>query len=149
MIKLGLRTRPSARAIASLLALVGGGAIVVGACLPWMSYFAGLIPLRGIIGLNGRLLCAAGVLGVAAAGPLARARPGRVRHVTRAGAAALGIAVSAAAVWLLIGVRELTEGRAAHSMLAPKPGIGLVVVFIGGLLLAIEALVGRAVGESA
>jgi plastocyanin len=45
--------------------VLGGLGVSIGACLPWMSLYAGLVPLRGLIGLNGRLLLAAGVLGVA------------------------------------------------------------------------------------
>ena len=129
------------RSTAPLLAIVGGGAIAVGAWLPWMSYFAGLYPLRGIIGVNGRLLLGAAVVGVVAGIVLARSRAPRVRRYTRRGVVALGALVMLAAVWLLIGVRELTRVRAANAMFAPKPGGGLVVVLVGGALLALAAAV--------
>src|SRR3989454_7242934 len=47
-------------------AVVGGALIATGAFLPWLSLFAGLHPLRGVIGLNGRLLAAAGAVCVVA-----------------------------------------------------------------------------------
>ncbi len=53
------RPRVSRRLSApALLIVLGGLGIGIGASLPWMYYFAGLVPLRGVIGLNGRLLMA-------------------------------------------------------------------------------------------
>lgn len=127
--------------MAPLLAVAGGGAVAVGAWLPWMSYFAGLIPLRGIIGINGRLLLGAGVVGVAVGISLARDRGRRSRRAARWGLSVLGIGVVAAAGWLLLGVRELTRIRMANSMLAPRPGVGLLVVLVGGALLALVSVV--------
>src|SRR5207249_12178032 len=49
-------------------ALVGGALVAAGAFLPWLSLFAGLHPLRGVIGLNGRLLAAGGGVCLVAGG---------------------------------------------------------------------------------
>ncbi len=46
--------------LVAVAAVVGGALIATGAFLPWLSLFAGLHPLRGVIGLNGRLLAAGG-----------------------------------------------------------------------------------------
>jgi hypothetical protein len=127
-------------AIPPLCAGVGGAAIALGACLPWMYYFAGLVPLRGLIGLNGRLLLAAGAVAVALALPPVRAAIGRESR-WRACSALIGATVSAGSVWLLIGVWELTHARSSNAMLAPKPGSGLWVVLFGGVLVIFAAAV--------
>lgn len=130
----------SASALAPLLAAIGGSAVVVGSCLPWLSYFAGLVPLRGLTGINGRLMLVAGGVGLLTALGLAwRAAP-RVRATARSAAGVLGLIVVAAAVWLLEGVRELTRVQASNAMLAPRPGIGLVIVLAGGALLLLSAI---------
>ena len=43
-------------------AVASGMLIALGAFLPWLSLFAGLHPMRGVIGLNGRLLAVGGAL---------------------------------------------------------------------------------------
>src|SRR5437764_2423908 len=43
----------------ALAAVAGGAMMATGAFLPWLTLFAGLHPLRGVIGLNGRVLAAA------------------------------------------------------------------------------------------
>ncbi|HXT14163.1 MAG TPA: hypothetical protein VN706_00950 [Gemmatimonadaceae bacterium] len=127
--------------VAPLLAVAGGGAIVLGAWLPWMSYFAGLVPLRGVIGINGRLLLGAGTITLLLAVVMALSAKPRVRAFARRSTGVLGVGVAVAAVWLLIGVRELTRVHTSNAMLAPRAGIGLAVVFAGGVVLAFAALV--------
>jgi hypothetical protein len=130
------------RSAAPLLAWIGGGAVAGGAWLPWMSYFAGLVPLRGIIGLNGRLLLAVGVAGGLLGVAMVRsARRPRVRRVARRATAVLGLGTAAAAGWLLLGVRELTRIHQSNAMLAPRPGSGLFVVLAGSSILVLTALV--------
>jgi hypothetical protein len=121
--------------------VLGGLGVSIGACLPWMSLYAGLVPLRGLIGLNGRLLLAAGVLGIALGVVLARDNPRDKRVVFRGLAAALGIGVTGAAIWLLIGVWQLSQGRGTSAMLVPRAGPGLFVVTLGGALLVLAACV--------
>ena len=128
---------PTVSAVAST---AGGAVIALGSCLPWMYYFAGLVPLRGLIGLNGRLFFAAGAISIALG--LLRSRAvvatrGRWRVFT----ALLGATVSTGAVWLLIGVWELTHQHGSDAMLAPKAGSGLWVVLFGGVLVAFAAAV--------
>ena len=132
---LSLRASP---AVAPLLAIAGGGAIAIGAWLPWMSYFAGLFPLRGVIGLNGRLLLATGIVatlgGLALALTRKRSEPS-AQVLTRRGLAVIGLLVVVASAWLLIGVRGLTHVTTSNAMLAPRAGIGLFVILAGGALL--------------
>jgi hypothetical protein len=126
--------------LAPLCAGVGGAVIVLGSCLPWMSYFAGLVPLRGLIGLNGRLFLIAGVVSIALGFPRSRAVVG-TRGRWRMFTGFIGATVSAGAVWLLIGVWELTRTHGSNAMLAPKAGSGLWVVLFGGVLVAFAAAV--------
>jgi hypothetical protein len=121
--------------------VLAGLAIGIGASLPWMYYFAGLVPLRGVIGLNGRLLLAAGVLCVAVGVVLGRGTWLGLHMVLRRVAALLGIVITCVAVWLLIGLAELARARGESAMLALQPGPGLFVVGLGGLLLALSACI--------
>src|SRR5438128_11273482 len=43
-------------------AVAGGALLAIGAFLPWLTLYAGLHPLRGVIGLNGRVLAAGGAV---------------------------------------------------------------------------------------
>jgi hypothetical protein len=124
-----------------LLAAVGGAAIAAGACLPWMSYFAGLFPLRGLMGVNGRLMVLAGVIGLLTAAALTRRPASRARFVGRWAAGVLGCIVVIAAAWLLEGVRQLTRVHASNAMLAPRAGPGLVVVLVGGAMLLLAGAI--------
>lgn len=130
--------RPSTPA---LLIVLGGLGIGIGASLPWMYYFAGLVPLRGVIGLNGRLLLAAGALCVALGVMLGRGTRLGPHIVLRRVTAALGLGITCVAVWLLIGVWELARARGESAMLALRPGPGLFVVGLGGVLVALTACI--------
>jgi len=133
------RRRVRGVSLAAMLALAGGATVVVGTWLPWMSYFAGLVPLRGLIGLNGRLLLAAGTLAVVLGGAATWSGKPRVLQIARRANGLIGLGVAAAAVWLLIGVHQLTRVHMSNAMLVPRAGIGLVVVLIGGCVLAAAA----------
>src|SRR5205809_7912380 len=79
-------------------ALVGGALVAAGAFLPWLSLFAGLHPLRGVIGLNGRLLAAGGgVCLVAGVRYWLRPAPG-----PGGGVAVVGGGLTGFALWLLV-----------------------------------------------
>ncbi len=132
---------PRRWSLPGVFGVLGGLGVSIGACLPWMSLYAGLVSLRGVIGLNGRLLLAAGVLGVALGVVLARDNPRGNRVVFRRLAAGLGIGVTGAAIWLLIGVWQLSQGRGTSAMLVPRAGPGLFVVTLGGVLLVLAACV--------
>jgi hypothetical protein len=109
--------------------------------MPWMYYFAGLVPLRGVIGLHGRLLFAAGALCVALGVMLGRGTRLGSHKVLQCVTAALGVIITCFAVWLLIGVRDLARAGGESAMLALRPGPGLFVVGLGGVLLALTAFI--------
>jgi hypothetical protein len=130
-----------ATSLSGVLGLLGGIGISIGAWLPWMSLYAGLVSLRGLIGLNGRLLLAAGLLGVALGIILARENSRGYHVAARRLAAALGVGVIGASTWLFVGVWHLSHGRGASAMLIPRAGPGLFVVTLGGVLLVLAAYV--------
>jgi hypothetical protein len=132
----GSRITISTPVIAPSMAIIGGAAVVLGAYLPWMSYFAGLVPLRGVIGLYGRLLLGAGIIGVMFGCGLVRKSAPTVRTYARRGAGLLGLGVATASAWLLIGVWQLTRVHPSNAMLAPRPGAGLLVILLGGCMLS-------------
>ncbi|HEX9105814.1 MAG TPA: hypothetical protein VF832_01265 [Longimicrobiales bacterium] len=140
-------TRPATmagdRAVA-LAALCGGVLIALGAYLPWLSFFAGLYPVRGILGLWGRLLAAGGVACMlAGAGSLARPHA-RLQPLI----ALLGCALALFAVWvafrLLSGVRQL---QATDVMIVPRLGPGLFIALTGTLLTSIPAVLSLRRGQ--
>jgi hypothetical protein len=139
--RLAIRNLRSRLVAAAPLAIAGGAAVALGAWLPWMSYFAGLIPLRGLIGINGRLLLVAGVIGLSLGCALFWTAAPKARAYARRASGLLGLVVGAASVWLLVGMWQLTRVHSSNAMMAPKPGIGLLVILVGGLLLSVAAVV--------
>ena len=111
-------------------AVVGGAFIAIGAFLPWLSLFAGLHPLRGIIGLNGRVLAAGGAACVVAGARCwRRPAPGLERAV-----AALGWALAAFATWLTVQLLITYRELHVNPMLVPRLGPGLFVALVGSLV---------------
>jgi len=51
------------------------------------------------------------------------------------------VVITCVAVWLLIGAWELARARGESAMLALRPGPGLFVVGLAGLLLALTACI--------
>ncbi len=112
-------------------ALVGGALVAAGAFLPWLSLFAGLHPLRGVIGLNGRLLAAGGgVCLVAGVRYWLRPAPGLGR-----GVAVLGWVLTGYALWLIVQLLITYRELRTNPMLVPQLGPGLFVA-LGGALAA-------------
>src|SRR5216110_896890 len=70
------RRLPSEERRFALAAVAGGGLMAIGAFLPWLTLYAGLHPLRGVIGLNGRVLAAGGAVPRGGRPGLGAARPG-------------------------------------------------------------------------
>jgi len=111
---------------------IGGGVIVIlGACLPWFSLFAGLQPYRGVDVLNGRLLTGGGILSLLAGAWFFR----RGDHSLRWGIGLLGFVMLAFASWSVVQLFILYRELAADPMLVAKPGPGLIVVTVGALLV--------------
>jgi len=117
-------------------AVVGGALIATGAFLPWLSLFAGLHPLRGVIGLNGRLLAAAGAVCVVA-GVRCWQRP--ARGLQRA-VAVLGWVLIPFATYLAVQLLDSYRELRANPMLVPRLGPGLFLALLGSLLAAATAL---------
>src|SRR5881409_1624265 len=117
-------------------AVVGGALIATGAFLPWLSLFAGLHPLRGVIGLNGRLLAAAGaVCLVAGVRYWQRPAPRLQRAV-----ALLGWVLTAFAICLTLQLFNSYRELRANPMLVPRLGPGLFLALLGSLLAEATAL---------
>ncbi len=124
----------------ALAAVLGGLLVAGGAFLPWLSFYAGLYPLRGVTGLWGRLLALGGAACVLAGGR-ACWRSGRTLERT---IAALGCALTAFSVWLVLQLGLTVAHLRAdpmNAMLVPRPGPGLFVVLAGALVTSVPALV--------
>ena len=64
------------RRLVGVLGMIGGALIVAGSLMPWLSLYAGLDPISGVEGLNGRVLIGAGAL-IVAAGLMYEFRPSK------------------------------------------------------------------------
>jgi hypothetical protein len=117
------------RAAAGLTSVAAGAVIIVGAFLPWVEAFAGLVQVPGVRGSNGRILAAAGAV-IACAGLYQLARPSeRARWFTGlAGFAAVGFSG-----YLLIQLARSMRVLGGDSMVIARPGPGLWVVATGSL----------------
>jgi hypothetical protein len=117
------------RATAGLTSVAAGAVIIVGAFLPWVEAFAGLVQVPGVRGSNGRILAAAGTV-IACAGLYQLARPSeRARWFTGlAGFAAVGFSG-----YLLIQLARSMRVLGGDSMVIARPGPGLWVVATGSL----------------
>ena len=128
-----MTTRAERDWLGGAIAICGGGALVTGALLPWLSLFAGLHRYAGVAGLNGRVLLVGGALAIAG-GVAMFARP---RRRLRALLGALGLALAAFATWVLAGLRATLHGLAHHPLLLARPGSGLYVALAGALLMTV------------
>lgn len=122
-----------------LAAIAGGGALIAGAWLPWLSLFAGLYPMRGIIGLNGQLIFVAG-LAITVLGAVLLARDVRAASLMLGGAGVLLLGLVAS---IFAGIRHLTNGTGDQAMLVPRAGVGFWVVVLGAVVTAAAPLLGR------
>ena len=117
------------RAAAGLTCVAGGAAIIAGAFLPWVEVFAGLIPVTGIQGANGRILAAAGAA-IAVAGLYQLVRGGQR---ARWAAALAGFAALAFSGYLLIQLSRSMRVLGGDSMVAARGGPGLWIIAAGSL----------------
>jgi len=114
-----------------LTVFLGGALVCVGTMLPWMSFFAGLQSLSGLVGLYGRILFASGALAVLSGTAMLQRRH---RWLVPA-IAVLGVMQTVFIVWLFVGLRSTLRELGMHAMLLARPGPGLFVAFAGALLL--------------
>ena len=119
------------RTVAGLSSVAAGAAIVVGAALPWIETFAGLIGIPGLRGTNGRMLAAAGTV-IAVGGDLPtgpRRADGPLADRRLAGFAALGFSG-----YLLIQLTRSMSVLGSDSMVAARGGPGLWVAVAGSAI---------------
>jgi hypothetical protein len=118
------------RAVAGLASVAAGAAVIAGAFLPWVEIFAGLMPLSGVQGTNGRILVAAGAV-IVCAGLYQLARGGqRARWTT----GLAGFAALAFSGYLLIQLTRSMRVLGGDSMVAARGGPGLWVAAVGSLV---------------
>jgi hypothetical protein len=118
------------RAAVAFAAMIGGAGVIAGALLPWVEAFAGLIPIAGVRGLNGRILLAAGgIIGAAGLWHLLRADRGSRWLIGLAGSCSLAFAG-----YLLLRLTALLPAVNSGSMAAVRPGPGLWVIVAGSAL---------------
>ena len=115
----------------ALAAMVGGGLVIVGAWLPWLTLFAGLRSLAGVDGPNGRLLAAGGALSVLGGAWFLLQGDARVRWAI----ALLGFALLAGASWLTLQLLTTYRELAADPFTFAKLGPGLFVALAGSSLV--------------
>jgi len=117
------------RAAAGLTSVAAGAVIMVGAFLPWVEAFAGLVQVAGVRGSNGRILAAAGAV-IACAGLYQLARPSeRARWFS----GLVGFAAVGFSGYLLIQLARSMRMLGGDSMVIARPGPGLWVVATGSL----------------
>jgi len=135
--------------VASSAAIIGGALVGLGAFLPWVTFYAGLVPMSGVIGLYGRLLAAGGGVCLLA-GAWLWLRP--TRWLRRA-LALFGIGIAAFAIWLTVQLCSTYYGLKSNQMIVPQLGPGLFVALGGALLAsggtALSCLRARPRGEEA
>ena len=102
-------------------ALAGGALVMVGACLPWLTLFAGMQRYSGLIATQGQILFAGGVLAVLWSAGIRRTDNRGMRWATMF----MGIALLAVNLWLTSG-----------------PSLGLLVSSVGIALLIIGPAIG-------
>lgn len=125
-----VRSSATQERLVASVAIVGGALVAIGSFLPWLSLFAGLHPLRGVIGLNGRVLAAGGALCVVA-GIQYWQRPAlRLKRAV----AALAWALTGFAIWLTIQLLSTYRELRTNPMLVPRLGPGLFLALMGSLL---------------
>ena len=119
----------------ALAAVAGGGLMAIGAFLPWLTLYAGLHPLRGVIGLNGRFLAAGGAVCLVA-GVRGWVRPA---PVVRWVVALVGGALAGFGVWLIVQLLITYHHLRANPMLVPRLGPGLFIAVAGALVAGATA----------
>ncbi len=117
------------RAVAGLTSVAAGAVIIAGAFLPWVEIFAGLMPLSGVRGTNGRILAAAGAV-IVCAGLYQLVRGGQRARWT---AGLAGFAALAFSGYLLIQLTRSMRVLGGDSMVAARGGPGLWVAAAGSL----------------
>ncbi len=122
----------------ALLAVAGGSAVIAGALLPWITFYAGLQTVSGTSGANGKAMLVAGVV-MCALAALQWRKPVRSLRVT---SGLLGLAVLSSAALLLVRANDMLQMQ-TMMMMVPGIGAGLWVALGGG-----AAVMGAALGTA-
>jgi hypothetical protein len=118
---------------ASVAALAGGAALAIGARLPWMSFYAGLAPLRGTRGLYGQTLLGCGLVLIAAGIVLAAWPSRRLAIAVGLGGGVCALSAGYLASRMLMAVSHVST----HDPMAfVRPGPGLWLAIAGSALAA-------------
>jgi hypothetical protein len=125
------RVRMGSRAPIAAMAGIGGALTVIGGLAPWLSFFAGLQPVRGIDGSYGLAVVVLGLLAVVTAG--LHLIPGRA--ATRWLLGGLGFAILAISGYLGITLLMEFSVLAADPLLIARIEPGLGIALLGGSLL--------------
>jgi hypothetical protein len=119
--------------LAAVAAVAGGALLLLGAFLPWLTFYMGLHPLRGVIGLNGRLLAAGGALCLTL-GVVHWLRP---RLAVQRAVALLGWGLGGFVLWLMLQQFILLRELRRTPMMFPRLGPGLFVALGGALVIVL------------
>ena len=126
-----INTQVRRKQLIGALALVGGALIIAGTLLPWFSLFAGLQPYSGVVGLNGRLLLAGGVVSSIAGGYFFFRSSPKLHWAIGLFGFLLLACSGALLLQLLLTYRTL----AANPLIVAALGPGLFVVLVGAALV--------------
>ena len=135
------RAAPQRRiAFAGIVAALGGGLVVSGTLLPWLSLYGGLERLNGIAGGNGRVLAVGGAASVVA-GSWFAVRGGRALRSVIGGLGFLLAAFSAYLLAQLLAVYRSLEGGLTFPSLGPGVFVSATgaVVVLGTVFLGDRA----------
>jgi peptidoglycan/LPS O-acetylase OafA/YrhL len=107
-------------------ALAGGALVMLGACLPWLTLFAGMQQYSGLIDTHGQILFAGGVLAMLSSVGIQRTDKRGMRWAT----VLLGLALLGVNLWLV-----------------SEPSPGLLVSWVGIALLILGPAAGLFFGS--
>jgi hypothetical protein len=125
-----VRALRSWRGAIGLSGVIAGAIMIMGAFLPWVTTFAGLIGIPGVRGSNGRILAAAGAV-IALAGLAHALRGGRW---SRWVIGLVGFLATGFSGFLLLQLAASMRSLSTDSMVAAQSGPGLWVTAAGSAL---------------
>ena len=116
--------------VAIMFGGVGGALSVIGASMPWMSFFAGLQPVSGLSGPSGWMIASLGAIAVAGS-VVALLRGGALgRWISGLG----GFGVLAVGGWAAVGLLGTLSELAGEPLLVSAIEPGLLIALLGGTL---------------
>jgi hypothetical protein len=126
------------RRLVGTVAAIGGGSVITGALLPWLTVFSGFQSHAGISGANGRVLAASGATAL-----IVGVWYGvRGRTSLRYAIGVLGFVLAVFSAYLV--AQLLAVYRALEGFFLPALGPGVFVAAAGALLMVATLLIGEA-----